>query len=173
MDIMEHLTRWGPHRYNIANHWDGYGKDHISCGSTMNYVPADKDGFITCGLLWTPGVVAYYGNGKELVRMESPRVSTVPCFFIFEVTTGGWENNSVDDTKFPVDYVIDYVRCWQRKDLASDADGPKVRWEGLELRGRRARTDEASSGGDFGIAKCSVICRNHCLGMDILAALKT
>lgn len=127
MDIMEHLTRWGPHRYNIANHWDGYGKDHVSCGSSMNYVPADKDGFITCGLLWTPGAIAYYGNGKELLRMESPRVSNVPCFFIFEVTTGGWENNSVDDAKFPVDYAIDYVRCWQRKDLASDADGPKAK----------------------------------------------
>ena len=28
LDIMEHLTRWGPYRYNIALHFDGYGKDH-------------------------------------------------------------------------------------------------------------------------------------------------
>lgn len=27
-DIMEHLTRWGPHRYNVAFHWDGYGSRH-------------------------------------------------------------------------------------------------------------------------------------------------
>ena len=126
MDIMEHLTRWGPHRYNIADHWDGYGKDHISSGSTNNYVAADKDGFITCGLLWTPGAVVYYGNGRELLRMESPRISTVPSHLIFEVTTGGWDNDSVDDTRLPVDYVIDYVRCWQRKDLASAADGFKT-----------------------------------------------
>jgi beta-glucanase (GH16 family) len=126
MDIMEHLTRWGPHRYNIADHWDGYGKDHVSSGTTMNYVAADKDGFITCGLLWTPGVVAYYGNGKELVRMETPRISSVPSYFIFEVTTGGWDNDSVDDARLPVDYVIDYVRCWQRKDLASAPDAPKA-----------------------------------------------
>ena len=30
---MEHLTRWGPTRYNIAMHWDGYGKSHKSTGS--------------------------------------------------------------------------------------------------------------------------------------------
>jgi hypothetical protein len=27
-DIMEHLTRWGPNRFNIAMHYDGYGEGH-------------------------------------------------------------------------------------------------------------------------------------------------
>ena len=125
MDIMEHLTRWGPHRYNIANHWDGYGKDHKTNSSTCNYILPDKDGFITVGLLWTPGSVVYYGNGKEMLRYDSPRVSTLPSNIIFETTTGGWDNDAVDDSKLPVDYVIDYVRVWQRKDLASPADGFK------------------------------------------------
>ena len=26
LDIMEHLTRWGPYRYNVALHFDGYGR---------------------------------------------------------------------------------------------------------------------------------------------------
>ena len=56
LDIMEHLTRWGPYRYNIALHFDGYGKEHKSVGSPFNYVQADKDGFITPGLLWTAGL---------------------------------------------------------------------------------------------------------------------
>ena len=29
----------------------------------------------------------------------------------------------MDDAKLPVDYEIDYVRVWQRKDLASGVDG--------------------------------------------------
>jgi len=124
-DIMEHLTRWGPHRYNIAMHWDGYDKQHTSLGSGCNYVQADQDGFITCGLLWTPGSAIYYCNGKEVLRWESPRISTVPSYFLIEMTTGGWDNNSVDDARLPVDYLIDYVRVWQRKDLASEADGSK------------------------------------------------
>ena len=126
LDIMEHLTRWGPHRYNNALHWDGYGKDHTSIGSTCNYVQADKDGYITSGMLWTPGSVIWYCNGQELFRWEDARVSTVPSHFILEMTTGGWDNNAVDDAQLPADYVIDYVRAWQRRDLASEADGVKT-----------------------------------------------
>jgi beta-glucanase (GH16 family) len=124
-DIMEHLTRWGPHRYNIALHWDGYGKEHKSVGSTTNYAQSDKEGFITAGLLWLPGQAVFYGNGRELFRWEDPRVSSVPSYFIIEFTTGGWDNNAVDDSKLPADYLLDYVRAWQRKDLASEADGFK------------------------------------------------
>ena len=123
LDIMEHLTRWGPYRYNVALHWDGYGKEHKSVGSATIYVQADKDGFITSGLLWTPGVIVFYCNGRELWRWEGARVSGVPSHFIIEMTTGGWDNNAVDDAQLPADYAIDYVRVWQRKDLASAADG--------------------------------------------------
>jgi beta-glucanase (GH16 family) len=123
LDIMEHLTRWGPYRYNVALHFDGYGKEHKSVGSSNNYIQADKDGYITAGLLWTPGACVFYGNGRELWRWEGERVSTVPAYFIIEMTTGGWDNNAVDDAQLPADYLIDYVRVWQRKDLASAEDG--------------------------------------------------
>ncbi len=89
-----------------------------SIGSATNYVQADKDGFITPGMLWTPGLVVFYCNGKEVWRWESPRISTVPSSIIIEMTTGGWDNNAVDDAKLPADYLIDYVRVWQRRDLA-------------------------------------------------------
>jgi beta-glucanase (GH16 family) len=121
LDIMEHLTRWGPYRYNVALHFDGYGKEHKSVGSPLNYVQADKDGFITSGLLWTPGSAVFYCNGKEFWRWEDPRVSNVPSHFIIEMTTGGWDNNALDDARLPADYLIDYVRAWQRKDLASSS----------------------------------------------------
>jgi beta-glucanase (GH16 family) len=123
LDIMEHLTRWGPYRYNVALHFDGYGPEHKAVGSSCNYVRADQDGFITSGLLWTPGSAVFYCNGQELWRWEDPRVSNVPAHFIIEMTTGGWDNNAVDDAKLPADYLIDYVRVWQRRDLASSVDG--------------------------------------------------
>jgi beta-glucanase (GH16 family) len=123
LDIMEHLTRWGRYRYNIAMHLDGYGKEHIAVGSDKIYVEADKDGFITCGLLWTPGSTIYYCNGKEVFRWESPRVSSVPSDMMLTIPMGGWDNNALDDKQLPADFVIDYVRVWQRKDLASSVDG--------------------------------------------------
>ena len=122
-DIMEHLTRWGPYRYNVAMHWDGYGKEHKSIGSSNVYVRPDADGFITSGLLWTPGSAVYYCNGEVVARWENARISNVASYPILYMVTGGWDNNPVDDDQLPADFVVDYVRIWQRQDLASAADG--------------------------------------------------
>lgn len=121
-DIMEHLTRWGPTRYNIAMHYDGYGADHKALGSDRVYVQPDRDGYLTCGLLWAPGLAVYYCNGREVLRWENPRVSSVPSTIMFTLPSGGWDNEELDDTKLPADFIVDYVRVWQRKDLASPAD---------------------------------------------------
>lgn len=124
-DIMEHLTRWGGHRYNIAMHYDGYQKGHQALGSDKVYVETDKDGYITCGLLWLPGEAVYYCNGKEVLRWKNPRISNIPSILMFTLPSGGWDNDAVDDARLPSDLVIDYVRVWQRKDLASPDDGKR------------------------------------------------
>lgn len=123
-DILEFLSGWGPYRYNLAFHWDGYGKEHKSAGTPLNYVLPDKDGYITTGVYWVPGLAVYYAQGKEVLRWESPRVSTVPAYVMFNMVSGGWDNQPLEDAKLPDDFVIDYVRVWQRKDLASPLDGP-------------------------------------------------
>ncbi len=116
-DIMEHLTRWGPHRFNIAFHWDGYDKNHKATGSTAIYTAHDAEGFITAGMLWLPGKVVYYVNGNEVARWEHERVCSVPSYPILYMVSGGWDNNALDDSQLPADFVIDYIRVWQRKDL--------------------------------------------------------
>jgi beta-glucanase (GH16 family) len=118
-DILEHLTRWGPCRYNIALHWDGYREKHKRTGSDKIYVQPDKEGFITAGLLWLPGSVAFYGNGHEVARWDNPRVSSIPSDMMFTLPTGGWDNSRLNDARLPADFLIDYVRVWQRKDLAT------------------------------------------------------
>ena len=77
-------------------------------------------------ILWTPGVAVYYANGKEVLRWETPRISKIESDIMFTNVTGGWDNDAIDDKQMPDDYVIDYVRAWQRKDLASSVDGPKA-----------------------------------------------
>jgi hypothetical protein len=124
-DIMEHLTAWGPYRFNFAFHWDGYGKDHMAIGTSNAYVPTDKDGFFTIGLLWLPGKAVYYGNGVEIGRWESERVCSVPSYIIIYMVSGGWANTPLDPSSLPDDFIIDYVRAWQRADLATAEDGPK------------------------------------------------
>ena len=114
---MEHLTRWGPHRFNIACHWDGYGKNHRAIGTGNVYVRPDADGFITVGLLWLPGEMAVYGNGLKLAGWKDPRVASVPAYLILYMVSGGWDNDPLDPRRLPADFEIDYVRAWQRKDL--------------------------------------------------------
>jgi len=124
-DIMETLSIWGPYRHDFGFHWDGYMKYHKSTGNFSDYSPPDKDGFITVGMLWTPGELAIYDNGKESGRWKTDRISNVQSYFILTHLTGGWEAEPMDDKQLPADFVFDYVRAWQRKDLASPADGPK------------------------------------------------
>jgi beta-glucanase (GH16 family) len=124
-DVMDFLSGWGIYRYNIACHWDGYLKTHKSVGSQSIYVRADQDGYITSGLLWTPGSVVMYNNGQEVFRWEGERVGDVPCYLMLDMVSGGWAikdvwaNSRLDDSRLPDDFTIDYVRVWQRKDLAS------------------------------------------------------
>jgi hypothetical protein len=67
----------------------------------------------------------YYCNGKEVLRWENPRVSIIQSNLMFTLPMGGWDNSPLDDARLPDEFIVDYVRCWQRKDLASDVDGVK------------------------------------------------
>jgi len=114
-DILEYLSRYGPYRYNIAMHWDGYEKDHKSVGTDRFYVQPDKDGFYTAGLLWEPGKLTFYCNGREIAQMTGDRVASVPEYILFTAVSGGWGGNDLTGQGFPSDLVIDYVRAWQKE----------------------------------------------------------
>jgi beta-glucanase (GH16 family) len=124
-DIMEQLSIWGPNRHDAGMHWDFYMKNHKSIGTFSLYYPPDAEGFETVGMLWLPGQVIIYQQGKEVFRWDCKRISQIPSYFILQHITGGWEIEGFDDDKLPADIVFAYVRAWQRKDLASPCDGPK------------------------------------------------
>ncbi|MGE9296326.1 MAG: glycoside hydrolase family 16 protein [Puniceicoccales bacterium] len=121
-DIMEFLSGWGPYLFTTAFHYDGYGKDHKATGSKV-YTGHDAEGYITTGLLWLPGLAVIYNNGEEVVRWETDRISNVQSNIIFTNVAGGWDNLPLDNKQLPAGFEIDYVRVWQRADLASDVDG--------------------------------------------------
>lgn len=124
-DIMEQLSIWGPNRHDFGMHWDHYMKNHKALGTFGCYFPPDEEGFLTVGMLWTPGSVVMFQQGRESARWECPRVGALPSYIILQHITGGWETEGMDESQLPSDLVFDYVRVWQRKDLASDVDGPK------------------------------------------------
>jgi hypothetical protein len=134
IDIVEGQTIWGPHRFNTACHFDGYGKEHKKMGTSANYVETDEEGFMVVGMLWLPGSLSFYGNGKIFWHWESPRVCDEQMYVQFQNQIGGWDYDPLDDLELPADFEIDYMRVWQRKDLATDEDGHKPNDGGLDGR---------------------------------------
>lgn len=120
-DIFEGQSMWGPYRTTFGTHWDSYVKYHKSAGTSSHYNRPDKEGFLTIGLLWLPGHVSVYSQGRMQGSWDSPRVGSVPSYLIFDLLPGGFEYDPLDPATLPADLVIDYVRVWQRKDLLAAA----------------------------------------------------
>lgn len=115
IDILEHLTEWGPGRANIAAHWDGYDTDHKQWGDANVYYGPTPDGWHTWGLLWEPKKLTWYCDGIKKGELVSDRIGSVPVYLILNVQMGGWATKDVDDANLPDALLVDYVRAWQSK----------------------------------------------------------
>ena len=113
IDILEHLTEWGPGRNNIATHWDGYGDNHKSWGFSHMYFGPTPDGWHTFGLLWEPGKLTWFIDGYVKGVWENERVIDVPSYLILNLQMGRWATKDVDRASLPDYFKIDYVRAWQ------------------------------------------------------------
>jgi len=114
-DILEQLAEWGPGRYNIAAHWDGYGVDHKKWGNSSTYFGPTADGWHTFGMLWEPGKATFYCDGIKKAEFASDRVGSCPEYIILNLQMGGWATSNIDDSKLPDEYQVQYVRVWQLK----------------------------------------------------------
>ena len=113
IDIMEILSEWDPGRNSVAVHWDGYGSDHKQWGTSQIYYGPTPDGFHVFGLLWEPGKLTWFVDGKKVAELENPRVSNVPSYLKFNIQIGGWATRNVDDANLPAVMEVDYTRAWQ------------------------------------------------------------
>ncbi|MDF3056324.1 MAG: glycoside hydrolase family 16 [Rariglobus sp.] len=115
IDIMEILSEWGPGRNSVATHWDGYGADHKQWGTSQIYYGPTADGWHVYGLLWEPGKLTWFVDGKKLAEWQNERVGSVPTYLKFNVQLGGWATKNVDDASLPAVMEVDYTRAWQLK----------------------------------------------------------
>ena len=116
IDIMEILSEWGPGRNSVATHWDGYGSDHKQWGTSQIYYGPTPDGFHVFGLLWEPGKLTWYVDGKKVAEQVTDRVSNVPSYLKFNIQIGGWATKDVDVANLPATMDVDYTRAWQLKE---------------------------------------------------------
>lgn len=119
-DILEYFTRYGPYRFNVGCLWDGYLENGKVLAFPTVYVRPDAQGFITAGLMWEPGRVTFYRNGAPVAQWTNPRVGSVSSYLLVTAHTNSIGGNALTGEGLPDDFVIDYVRAWQRRDWVED-----------------------------------------------------
>jgi beta-glucanase (GH16 family) len=113
IDIYE--SPWlGKSKYNIAVHWDGYGKEHRSWGRKID-APKLDDGFHVFGLLWTKDEYVFYYDGKEVARTSEGGVCQVPLYLKVTTEIGEWAGD-IKKAKLPDEFVVDWVKVHDRVD---------------------------------------------------------
>lgn len=128
IDIAEHRSR-DTAGANLTNslamnvHWDGYGADHKSVGSSVGNPGANgtslQGNFHTYGLLWESGRYRFYIDGVE-VWTTTAAISQVRqwIYLTSEVDTSAWAGptpTSYGDRNATTTHQdIDYVRFYQR-----------------------------------------------------------
>jgi beta-glucanase (GH16 family) len=113
IDIVE--KPWVDDRVTHNLHWDGYGKDHKTAGTTVRTVSGVMQGFHTYSLLWTPDLYVFYVDGKETWRTTAGGVCQKPLWVKLSDEVGQWAGD-IRKAKLPDQLQVDYVRVYDLVD---------------------------------------------------------
>lgn len=116
IDILEYIGREPDMVYTTlhtkANHGD-------KANSKKTLFPDIEKGFHTYGVNWTAEKMEFFVDGKSVYTFVPPNKSTEvwpydqPFYFIINTAVGGnFGGPDVDDTIFPQEFIIDYVKVY-------------------------------------------------------------
>ena len=114
IDIMEFIGDNQDVMYHTYHYFDSEG----SLRSTKSHPVAGIDftaEFHTFAVDWSPGLLVFYVDGIETKRVVDINVSQQEMYVLANQAVGGWWAGSPDGTTpLPGDYIIDYIRVYQR-----------------------------------------------------------
>lgn len=135
VDIFESMyykdNWWGNDSVISGIVYDGYGDATQNASIGRVFVENDPyTEYNTYGLEWSKDEYIFYLNGVETGRIDKGGVSQSPEYLILSCEFSG--NNGVQNSdrhgtgeigktpeeNWPAEFVVDYVRCYQYKDLA-------------------------------------------------------
>lgn len=117
IDILEYIGR-NPHTvYTTLHTQDSHGN---SINSKKTAIASIEEGFHIYAIEWTKDKIDFFVD-KDLVYTFQPQVKNEntwpfdqPFFFLINVAIGGnFGGPAVDDTVFPQEFIIDYVKVYQ------------------------------------------------------------
>ncbi|MGH9263979.1 MAG: LamG-like jellyroll fold domain-containing protein [Acidimicrobiales bacterium] len=123
----------------------------------------------TFGVDWQPGSLVWYVDGVERHRFTSSFVTAEPQYLLLNLAVGGnWPGSPDSSTPFPSDYLVDYVRVWDRFGTAGSTpttspappsssgyaaavagDGPVSHWRLGEASGTTAADSVGTNPGSY------------------------
>jgi beta-glucanase (GH16 family) len=114
IDVMEVLGQ-APHVLQMHFHYRDKNRSLFSVGNGAT-VGDLSTGWHIYGVDWQPDRIIWYLDGKEQWRYENKAaIPREPMYLLVNLAVGGeWPGAPNNATQFPADYLIDYVRVWQR-----------------------------------------------------------
>ena len=118
------------------------------------------------GVDWQPDAIVWYVDGIERARFtDASAITAKPQYLLLNLAVGGnWPGPPSASTAFPTDYLVDYVRVWDRFGTAAPpttpppatgygavvaADGPASYWRLGETAGTTAADSVGTSPGTY------------------------
>ncbi len=85
-----------------------------------------SDDYHTFGVLWEPQLVIWYIDGKEIKRLSGPQVARQQMNIVTYLVAGSaWAPTPADDDSlYPLQYKIDYIRAYQRPEYSNNGVYP-------------------------------------------------
>lgn len=116
IDVMEVLGH-EPEELHFNFHYRDAEGQKQNLGTSMKTADLSDDWHVYA-VDWSPERIIWYFDGEERWRYEeADHVPHEPMYLILNLAVGGiWANAPDASTKFPADFLIDYVRVWQRED---------------------------------------------------------
>lgn len=111
LEVLGHATD----TYEMHLHYLDQQKSWQSDGKSAKTADL-ADGWRVYGLEWRKDVVVWYLDGKEMWRYAKVEgISQEPMYLLINLAVGGnWPGSPNAKTKFPADFLVDYVRVWRR-----------------------------------------------------------
>ncbi len=122
IDLMEHVGK-NPDHIHFSLHSAGY--NHRIGNQPTHVFNQDKhiDEFHEYRMDWDEDKIEFYLDQKHIVTFEKGSKETQedwpfnhPFYLILNLAIGGWWGGDIDDSIFPVEMLVDYVKVYERVD---------------------------------------------------------
>lgn len=115
IDIFEYLP--ARDAVNVALHWDGYDEAHQNDHKRYEKTHFATGEYHTFGMNWDENGYAFYIDGKKVYSTTGGGVCDQEGYLKISTEYGEWGDwvGSLDIGDLPVDWVIDYVRVYDKK----------------------------------------------------------